>query len=88
MPTFARLHHKRQARVDAVGCLLRFLWGHRCALRCSVEFNRVCALRRIEEIVVAESRTSIEISGNLEIECMVGVEILAHVMQGDTVKYV
>ena len=29
--TFAGLHHKRQARIDAVGGFLRFLWGHRCA---------------------------------------------------------
>jgi len=35
--TFTRLHHKRQTRVDTVGCLLGFLgcWCHRC----------VCVLR-------------------------------------------
>ena len=31
--TFARLHHKRQARVDAVGGLLCLLLCHLCAFR-------------------------------------------------------
>lgn len=30
--TFTRLHHKRQARIDAVGSLLGLLWCHLCAL--------------------------------------------------------
>ena len=29
--TFARLHHKRQARVDGIGGLLGLLWCHRNA---------------------------------------------------------
>ena len=37
MRTFTRLHHKRQARVDAVGGLLGLLgWGHRCVFKIDV----------------------------------------------------
>ena len=45
--TFARLHHKRQARVDAVSGLLGLLYRcHRCVSRCLIDLECVVSLRR------------------------------------------